>query len=69
MKWAEDVSKNFALRSRIKLPVALRIANIMLSGTTKIFISVKLQSLEIHLFHINHSLYKVNISAISGKLL
>lgn len=68
MEWAEDVSKNFALCSQIKLPVSPRTANITLSGLTKIFIIVKLQSLEICLFHIEQSLYKMNISDISGIL-
>lgn len=69
MKWAENVSKNFAFCSQIKLPVRPRTADIMLSGITKILISVKLQSLEICLFHTEHGLYKVNTSAIFGKLL
>lgn len=69
MKWAEGVSKNLALCTQLNLPVGPRIANIMLSGVTDILINGNLQSLEIHLFHIEHSLYKVNFSAIFGKLL
>ena len=69
MKWAQGVSYNFALCTQVNLPVSTVITNIMLSGKTDLEINIKLLSLEIQLFHIKYSLYKVTISAIFGKLL